>query len=58
MRALRKATRLDARNAGLWVQLGDLYGKTGQGDQARKAYQTALSIEPGNRQALDSLKKE
>ncbi len=35
-------------NTNRWIQLGDLYQKTGRYEEAKQAYQTALYLEPNN----------
>ena len=42
--AYRRATQLDPKNASGWNQLGRLYSRTGQLDEAIKAYRKVLEI--------------
>lgn len=43
---LQKAVALDPRNASLWYNLGDLQQYLGQTDEAERAYEKALSLQP------------
>ncbi len=52
---LRAALDADASIAGIWVNLGVLYGRKGAAEQAESAYAHALVIDPGNRSAMTNL---
>ena len=52
-RALQRAVALDRGNARAHLTLGMIYGEQGRRDEARKAYQRYLALEPNGPYARD-----
>lgn len=48
-RELREATRLDARNAEAWFNLGSTLSRAGKHDEAIQAYREAVALRPDRR---------
>ena len=53
---LRRAVRLDSRNAPAWVNLGVVLARLGDNAEARRCFERALRCDPGNRLAAENLK--
>ncbi len=53
--ALEKEVAANPRNAGAWVQLGNIWFDTNKYDKAIEAYEKSLAIEPGNPDVLTDL---
>jgi tetratricopeptide (TPR) repeat protein len=52
---LRRAVRLDDRNADAWTNLGVAYAQSGSASQARRSFEHALRIDPRNTNARRNL---
>jgi Flp pilus assembly protein TadD len=53
---LRRAVRLDSRNAPAWANLGVAVARLGDATEARRCFERALRYDPGNRTAAENLK--
>jgi tetratricopeptide (TPR) repeat protein len=53
---LRRAVRLEPKNAPAWANLGVVVAKQGDTAEARRCFERALQYEPGNRVAAENLK--
>ena len=53
---LRRAVRLDSRNAPAWANLGVTLARLGKTDEARRCFERALRVDSGNRIAAENLK--
>ena len=57
---LKKAVGLYGKDPGvaeIWVHLGAVYEKKNEIEKAKDAYRKALSIQPGNKDAAEALKR-
>ena len=53
---LRQAVQLDKRNAPAWANLGVAIAKLGDATEARRCFERALRVDPGNRTATENLR--